>query len=485
MKRKYLSLAFLSVLISGCSLSPSTSSDSHEDSIGFIKEKTEIQFLCLTDDKYKIELERMVDEFKAIEPNVTVLIVNPVAAGNYNVLEKNVIAGFFKNDYPDIVQCYPDNVVKYINYNNKNYAINLDPYLNNNEYGLKEDKDDYIQTFLNEGSNYHTEGTYSLPFCKSTELMYYNADVLLNLDLSGVDSSINAGKPLDNEYLNNLTWDEMFEKLCPALKSYNATLSEDKKIYKDTDSAGIVTYDSDDNFFITLANQYGYGYTSMDAEGNGSINFNNPEMKQLMLKLKLAKDAGYLQTKGSYGDYVSSLFTNRESLFTISSTAGLSYNIDSRNPFNLGVAKLPKATGKQYSAINQGPSVCLLDHFNENRSLASFLFWKYITNANNSLLWALNTGYMSIRNSVYETEEYKAALDVKNDASIEKKALSMNLKMIREVSDYTFNTPVFKGSSDARTEVGLLLKDCLMSEDLPTNIDSLFAHYEELAKSHL
>lgn len=485
MKKNYLSLVFLSILISGCSVSQPTSNSSNVDGVGLIKEKTEIQFLCLTDDKYKVELERMVNEFKEIEPNVSVLIVNPVAAGNYNVLEKNVIAGFFKNDYPDIVQCYPDNVVKYINYNNKNYAINLDPYLSNNEYGLKEDKVDYIETFLNEGSNYHTEGTYSLPFCKSTELMYYNADVLLNLDLSTIDPRINDGKPLDHEYLNNLSWEEMFEKLCPAIKTYNNNLSEDKKIYKNTESSGIVTYDSDDNFFITLANQYGCGYTSMDDEGNGKIEFNNIEMKKIMLKLKSAKDKGYLQTKGSYGDYVSSLFTNRESLFTISSTAGLSYNIDSRNPFNLGVARLPSPTGRPYSAINQGPSVCILDHFDKNRSLASFLFWKYITNANNSLLWALNTGYMSIRNSVYETEEYKAALNVKDDASIEKKALSMNLKMIGEVSSYTFNTPVFKGSSDARTEVGLLVKECLLDNDLENNIDSIFAHYEELAKSHL
>ena len=485
MKNKCLALLLLSTLISGCSMNTPLSNSSKVEETGFIKEKTEIKFLCLTDDKYKIELERMVNEFKAVEPKITVLIVNPVAAGNYNVLEKNVIAGFFKDDYPDIVQCYPDNVVKYINYNNKKYAINLDPYLQNSEYGLKEDQTDYVETFLKEGSAYHTEGTYSLPFCKSTELMYYNADVLLNLDLSSVDSSINQGRPLDHEYLNNLTWEEMLEKLCPALKAYNGLLSEDKKIYKDTEASGILTYDSDDNFFITLANQYGYGYTSMDKNGNGSIKFNNPEMKQLMLKLKKAKDLGYLQTKGSYGDYVSSLFTNRESLFTISSTAGLSYNINSRNPFNLGVAKLPKATGKEYSSINQGPSVCLLDHFDENRSLASFLFWKYITNANNSLLWALNTGYMSIRNSVYETEEYKATLSAKDDDSIEKKALSMNLKMIREVSENTFNTPVFKGSSDARTAVGLLLKDCLMDEDLNSNIDSIFARYEEMALSHL
>ena len=256
-------------------------------------------------------------------------------------------------------------------------------------------------------------------------------------------------------------------------------------IYTEDESSGIVTYDSDENFFITLANQYNYGYTSVDNNGKGSIDFDNANMKALMKTLRSAKDNGYLQTRGSYDDYVSYLFTGKKSLFTISSTAGLSYNYDKNNPFKIGIAKLPKAEGKEYSSINQGPSVCLLDHEDDNRALASYLFWKYITNEKNSSLWAVNTGYMGIRESSYTSPEYLAALDVKDSTDLYEKAVSDNLKMIKEVSNTTFNTSVFRGSGNARTNVGKLLKDCLTVSDLDAEIDALFKSYSDDAKTYL
>ena len=478
MKKKCFYLAILPFLLVGCNGNNSENSNVIDDSNCLIKEDTTIEFLSLNDSSFSSELDRMAKEFEAIEKHVTVNLTIPAAAGSYNVLEKTVISGFFKEDYPDIVQCFPDNVVKYIDYNK---ALELDQYLNNETYGLKEERSDYIESFMKEGSQYKKAGTYSLPFCKSTELMYYNASVLLDLDLSSVDASINNGQPLNADYLDNLTWEELFNKLCPALKLYNQTTP----IYIDNKSSGIVTYDSDENFFITLANQYGYGYTSVDEEGKGSIDFENDNMKALMKTLRAAKDNGYLQTKGTYDNYVSYLFTGNQSLFTISSTAGLSYNYNASKPFKIGVARIPKAEGKEYCSINQGPSVCILDHNDDNRSLASYLFWKYLTNQKNSALWAVNTGYMGIRESTFTSPEYLAALAVNEQSSLLDIAISDNLKLIKEVSNATFNTAVFKGSGNARTNVGKLLKDCLTAENLDASIDTLFKSYADDAKTYL
>ena len=468
MEKKYFSILAVLFLLMGCSNNAQNNSgNSIDDKDCFIKENTTIEFLCLTDNSFRSELNRMIGEFQHVEPHVTVNLINPAASGNYNVLEKTVISGFYKEDYPDIVQCFPDNVVKYIDFDK---ALELDQYLNDDVYGLKEEKSDYIQVFLSEGSQYKKTGTYSLPFCKSTELMYYNADILLNLDLSSVNSVINNGRPLDADYLNNLTWDEMFNVLCPALKTYNQT----NHIYVDDESTGIVTYDSDENFFITLANQYGYGYTSVNSEGKGNIDYDNANMKQVMKMLRSAKDNGYLQTRGSFKNYVSNLFVAKQSLFTISSTASLSYNYNRDKPFTIGVAKLPKAPNRDYSSINQGPSVCILDHKDSNRSLASFLFWKYITSESNSASWAVQTNYTGIRNSTYTSDVYKAAIEVKDNADLFAKARSDNLKMIQVVNDFTFNTAVFRGSGNARTNVGQLLTNCLIVNDLDNQIDNLF-----------
>lgn len=481
MNKKYLYCLLIPLLLAGCSNQNQEDNGEKiiDDSNAIVKTDVSIDFLCMVSETYLPKLQAMVNQFMIQEPHVTVNLSNPLGAGNYTVLEKNVVAGFFKNNYPDLVQCYPDNVVKYIA---RGYAVELDEYLNNIDYGvIRNNETDYIQSFLNEGASYPVAGTYSLPFCKSTELLYYNADALLGLQLTG----INEGNEIDEEYLNNLTWDEVFDNLCPALATYNDSLPDDQKIYNKTTNSALFTYDSDENFFITLANQYGYGYTGFDESGNSSIDFDNDGMKNLMRKLKAAKDDGYLHTRGSLNNYVSELFTKKEALFTVSSTAGLSYNYSFNDPFAVGVAKIPHAAGREYSSINQGPSVCILDHKDENRSLASYLLWKFITNENNASDWFLTTGYMGIRNSCYTNEEYLKKLDTDGVTDLYELAKAENLKKIAEVSALTFNTPVFKGSGDARSNVGKLITNCLTSDDLESEIDSLFTTASEETKSHL
>ena len=493
MKTKVFYFLLIPFLLAGCNNSQNDNGNSQKQEENYlIKEDTSIDFLCMVNDSYKAELQRMINDFEKEEPHVKVRLYNPLGSGDYAAIERVIVSGFFKEDYPDIAQCYPDNVVKYIA---QGYAVNLDEYLNNETYGLVgEDASDYISSFLNEGKQYSTKGTYSLPFCKSTELLYYNADVLLGLDLSGIDTSINNGQPLTASYLDDLTWEELFEKLCPALKALNDSLDADHKIYVDDTAGGIFTYDSDENFFITLANQYEYGYTSLDENGKGSIDFNNPEMRNLLKKLYYARQNKYLQTKGTYLDYVSELFVEQKSLLTIGSTAGLTYLYNKNNPFSIGVAKIPHPEGKDYSSINQGPSVCLLDHDNPNRALASFLLWKHITNKKNSSAWSLKTGYMGIRNSSYETDEYKAAINIGEDADKLEIATADNLKKIANVREQTFNTAVFKGSGDARTNVGNLLSEILLNEDkvdlsteekLEAFVEEKFALCEQATKAKL
>ena len=479
---KKLVLLVLPLILTACS---SSNKDKKEEIIDdgshYINEDVTIDFLCMADSEYHDELQRIIDEFKEIEPHVKVNLYNPQGAGSYAMIEKTVIAGFFKEDYPDLVQCYPDNVVKYLA---KGYAVNIDEYLNHKDYGLSAyDKEDYISSFIDEGKQYTVSGTYSLPFCKSTELLYYNADALLGLKLNG----INNDKELDEEYLSDLTWEELFDNLCPALKDYNDSLPSEDKIMVDSPESALFTYDSDENLFITLANQYGYGYTSVN-NGKPSIDFDNEGMKGVIKTFKEAKDNGYFKTrKSNDGNYVSYLFQNKKSLFTVASTAGLSYNFNYDEPFKIGISKIPYASGKEYSSINQGPSVCILDHFddNHNRALASYLLWKHMTNEYNSSSWALATGYIGIRNSDYERDEYKDALVIKDDSNLYDVARANCLKTIAGITNDTFNTAVFRGSSNARTNVGLLVGECLNSTDLDNEIDEIFTRYSDDAKSYL
>lgn len=438
--------------------------------------KTTITLWSITGKNNQGQLENYIKAFEDKYPEYKVNNVIQTGMG-YNELKDAVVKGFSGNNYPDIVQCYPDHVADYLDYGK---AVNLDDYINDPEIGLTEkDKNDYIASFMDEGKGYAFEGTYSLPYCKSTELMFYNEDVLLSLDLSKYDATINGGKALDAAYFDNLTWEELFNKLCPALIKYNDSLPEGKKILlSDQKYHAVFAYDSDDNLFITLAEQYGYKYTSVDTStGKGSIDFDNAEMKNLMKTFRTAADKGYIISKGSAGNtYTNEYFTANNTLFSVGSSGGVKYQFSDSNPMNVGVARIPHAEGRDPKVILQGPSLTVLDHNDEARIRGSWLLWKTMTDAENSLDWAINSGYMGIRSSNYENEDYKAASDVKNT---EEKTLA---RLMAKASTYvsniineTYTSPAFKGSSAARSAVGGLMTKVLTPTEGIENIDTWFS----------
>lgn len=450
------------------------------DSNGKLKEKTKITLWSTTGSNNLPYLESYIEAFKEEQPNIEVESV--VVSGSYNDLKEATVKGFTANAYPDLVACYADHVAEYINYDK---AVELDQYITNSTVGWTEDDiNDLIPDYLTEGRNYLVEGNYSVPWCKSTEQMFYNEDVLIGLDLSKFDSSINGGKPLTADYFNNLTWDELFDHLCPAIEAYNNSLPENAKILK-TDQAyhAIFAYDSDDNLFITLAKQYGYGYTSVDkSTGKASVEFNNDGMKSLMKKFNDAAKKGYIISKGSAGgNYTNTYFNVQNTLFSVGSTGGVKYQFSSSNPMNVGVARIPQASNDDTYTINQGPSLCVLDHNDKNRELASWLFYKFISNEENSLDWALNTGYSPIRYSSLTSAEYLAAADYEScDEKTEERVMAYSKAKIDVGGLYT--SPAFKGSSTCRNQVsGIMTKVLTTSNDI-SELDQWFADAEAQSK---
>ena len=438
----------------------------------FVKEATEITIWTTYNDTYQTIINNAIDEFKTIEPNVT--INNVKQTGSYDDLKKMVVDGFAVDNYPDMVAAYPDSVADFIN-NAK--ALNIEPYMLNENYGwTKKDLADIPEAYITAGQQYSIEGTYSLPASKSTEAMYYNQDVLIGLDLSGIDNTINEGKPLNEKYFKNLTWEEMFEHLIPALDKYDTTVKKiiDRETYSDWAWVG---YDSDDNFFITLAEQYGYGYTSVNkTTGKGVLEFDNDGMKALMKKFKGYYDKHYFTTKGVIGQNVNYRSTKDAMLFSIGSTGGVKYQFDSGNAHNVGVVQIPHAEGGKTKIISQGPDFAFLNHNNDNRAKAIWLFYKLFTGTKYNTAWSVNTGYSPVRYSVMESAEYLAYSDDsdKEDKSLER-LYALNAKYASSVSNYLFTSAVFKGSSEARKQVGGIFNACVVADNLDASIDKIFA----------
>ena len=106
--------------------------------------KTTITLWSITGKNNQGQLGNYIKAFEDKYPEYRVNNVIQTGMG-YNELKDAVVKGFSGNNYPDIVQCYPDHVADYLDYGK---AVNLDDYINDPESGLtEEDKDDYIASF--------------------------------------------------------------------------------------------------------------------------------------------------------------------------------------------------------------------------------------------------------------------------------------------------------------------------------------------------
>ena len=441
-------------------LPPTSKPTTSEDNNYFIDEEVEISFWHTKGAPYSEVIDYAIASFKLIEPNVKINGVRQ--AVGISGLQDVVTKGFTSNVYPDIVEGYPDAVSTYLDYEK---VVKLDELMNHPEIGwTAEDKADFVPAYLEEGQQYLEEGTYSLPFSKSTEILLYNKTLLNGIDLSGIDPSINNGYPLGDAYFKHMNWNEFFEKLCPALMTYNESLPADEKILDTTlPNYAILGYDSDDNLAITLTQQYGLPYTALDRDNyKGEALFNTPEVAEKIEYIKNMAAKKYIMTQGGLGTYTNSLLASNGVLFMVGSTGGLSHCVVPG--YELGAAyNLSPAAGEgETKIISQGPSICLLKHESdpkaELRQQASWLFYKHLTNFENGLAWSLNGGYSPIRYSVMNSAEYLTAMDPENAGATD--SLPYLLATVNTViaeedfANALYTTPAFKGSAAARTNFG-------------------------------
>lgn len=379
-----------------------------------------------------------------------------VPGGGYDGLKEKVISDFQGKQQPDLAYCYADHVAQYLQTSkvvDMNTLINSTEKVkgaNDVEYPIgytKEELADFNQGYYKEGfaSNYGDYAKYgydkdamlTLPFVKSTELMYYNKTALDALGL----------KPAT-------TWDELWTQASYLKTKYP--------------TATPLGYDSEANWFITMCEQNGWGYTSASAP---HYLFNNDNTKAWLTKLNEYYEKNYITTQNEYGAYTSALFTKGTdggAIYCIGSSGGASH----QNPgsaFKWGIAPIPgskQADGSvNYAAISQGPSLVMFEAGNgveniDEKKVMTFLFLKELLDPTFQAGFAMDSGYNPSRNSVYDLDAY---VEHMNGDSI-KAAAS---KVAASMADRFFTSPAFVGSSTARTQVGNVVLYSLIGSKSP------------------
>lgn len=402
----------------------------------------------------KAVLDAYIVEFNKLYPNIH---VENEQVGGYDDVRNQISTQILVGNQPNIAYCYPDHVALY---NLAGAVANLDNLINSKievtrADGTKEilgltdeQKADFIGAYYDEGRSFGDGLMYTMPFSKSTEVLYYNKTFF---------EANNLKVPT--------TWDEM-EEVC-------------KKILAIDPKCVPLGYDSEANWFITMTEQLKTPYTS--ANGDHYL-FNTQANRDFVKKFNGWYAKGYVTTQELYGAYTSGLFVNQDagtarSYMSIGSSAGATHQRpekgDNGYPFEVGIATIPQADPNNKKVISQGPSVCIFQKSNPQEVIASWLFVKFLTTSVEfQAEFSMASGYVPVLKSCSENEVYANFL--KNaDGGDHIAALSAKVCLEQEEAYYV--SPAFNGSSAARDEVGALMTKCLvMTGDVDDKIEEAF-----------
>lgn len=393
-------------------------------------------------------LDDYIVEFNKLYPNIHVVYES---VGGYDDLRDQISTQITVGNQPNIAYCYPDHVALY---NLAGAVATLDNLINSEivvtradgtteTLGLTaEQQADFIEGYYNEGRQFGDGLMYTLPFSKSTEVLYYNKTFF---DANGIEVPT--------------TWEEM-EEVCAKIKAIDPTSIP-------------LGYDSESNWFINMCEQYNSPYTS--AAGDHYL-FDNETNRSFVKLFRSWYEKGYLTTQKLYGAYTSGLFTsttNPKSYMSIGSSAGATYQrpakVDGAYPFEVGIASIPQVSQDNRKVISQGPSLVIFDKANSQEVVASWLFVKFLTTSVDfQAAFSMDSGYVPVIKSVMDNAVYA---DFIANADGYDNIAALSAKACLEQEDAYYTSPAFNGSSTARDQVGALLSKCLSTAT--DNVDAM------------
>ena len=369
-------------------------------------------------------VDALVNQFNTTIGADKGITVKPVYQGQYTDLKTKTTAALKSGSAPAIAQAYADWVAEYLQSGN---VVELDPYILNEEVGIN-DFDDIIKSYRDENSQYEGGKFYSLPFNKSTEVLYYNKTFFEEHNLTVPT-----------------TWAEMEEV--------------SKQITEITGKPSF-GFDSAENAFITLVKQFGGEYTT----SKGEVLFGESDAAVEMLEMiKRNTDAGYWRLPGE-DKYMSGPFTSGLVQMFVGSTSGASHVINglsgAENAFEWSAAPIPQQSEDTKAVIQQGTNVVVMKQGNttDEQVYAAYEFAKFLGTYDANLYWTMNTGYLPIRQTVVDSEEYQNYIVESGDMTKEAGPAQ---------SDYYFYDVVFTNddftSYNVRTAAGVAVENVVLN----------------------
>ena len=396
-----LGLVFMSAAMVGCGSKGNDTSSA--DIVTEIKEPVEITFWHAMNGDLEKSLTSLTEKFMAENPNIKVTLQNQ---SSYKDLQQKITATVASpKDLPTMTQAYPDWMFNPIK---DNLVTDLTPYIENET--LKFDNYEDILPSFREAAKIDGK-IYGMPFNKSTEVLWYNKTLLDELGLKAPT-----------------TYDELVQVA--------KTIKEKKGIA----GAG---FDSLNTYYTTFLKTEGKTFdSSFDVTSEASA-------EALNYYLEGVKE-GYFRIAGT-DNYLSGPFGNGTVAMYVGSNAGENFVKQGvGDKFEVAAAPYPTS-----ASLQQGTDLYVFSSATAEQKTAAYMFLKFLTTKENQITWASETGYMPVRQSAIDSEEYK-------------KSGSLIAPILSDATKNLYTNPVVSGADAAYREAGTVMETVLAN---PSNAD--------------
>ncbi|WP_232289098.1 ABC transporter substrate-binding protein [Paenibacillus sp. Aloe-11] len=297
--------------------------------------------------------------------------VNAVFQESTNNIGKKLLTAIVGNAVPDVVQL---NARFWPAFAYNKALLPLDPYIQKDpEFNYGDFVDSFVDNTLIEGK------TYTLPFNRSTPILYYNKDIVKEIGL-------------DPEHPVS-TWDEMMTA------AKKATVLKDGK----TERFGYASL-LPPLYYYSLMWSNGGDILSLDQKD--VVIDQAPAIQGLeMYRKMIYDDKTMMQPLGGNrdGDQEMINFQNGKVAFLLASTGDLN-QIQNNVKFKLGVDFVPKF--KEYAVPStSGGNLAIVAKAPKEKQDAAWKFMKFLTDKQQTIYFAQHTGYMPIRKSAVKAPE--------------------------------------------------------------------------------
>lgn len=311
-------------------------------------------------------IKKKAAEFSELYPGLPIKVEK---AGGYAEIFRKVSASIQARKLPALAVSYESMTSEYIP---TGAVVQIDEYINDPEIGLsKEELEDFFPAVImaNRYADFDNK-LYSFPLAKSVLVLYYNQDVLKKAGITEPPK----------------TWNNFYNHLQIIKAKMN---KEGYAISIDCSTVSAMIY----------------SFGGKIVEGRKTL-FNSPETIRAFsfLQRLIQEDLAYVITPGTFDDQIA--FAKGEIAYMIrSSSLRIALEmLEKEKSFQWGIAPLPYMDGFAPVTVLFGPNITIFKTTPEQQKRA-WMFIRFMTSKENTVNWAIETGYVPIRKSSAENSQ--------------------------------------------------------------------------------